>query len=387
MDNSLVTTLSTIAKIHNLSSAVTGNSSLADLTKLTRVEPHCIISKDCSNLEYMPDIMQSILALFSSYYLQSVDILKLKILDVRVIKLLDSLNPNRDQTGLFAEADSLSKEAYQNVSIESMKFSLPTKRIASLEDSRETIKNLDTINELSNLSVGKLINVSIGLTQRVPKKSLNQNIDLFDKKLGNDDSLYEDKSYTITIPVNVRLIASILPTSSAINLLTRNKEDDGILERFYKWKAGRISFIKDLVLCQDLIDEYKRTLAEDDDGVISDIFRRVNNSKKYGLITQNPSLNVASNIVVITSETAKEIESKFGGKLSNPVIRNKIFEGTYSMILVVINTDFDRVVFYIRNLEAGTDLSVKEIKTAAKGKGPDILDIFKAMSQGMTPTF
>ncbi len=370
MDNSLATTLSTISKIYGLSSAVSGNSSLADLTKLTRVEPHCIISKDCVNLDYMPDVMQALLSIFSGYYLQAIDILKLKILDVKVIKLLDSLNPNRDETGIFAEASTLTNEVYKNISLEDMKFSLPTKRIISLEDSKETIKNVDTINELSNLSVGKLLNVSISLTQRI-----------------NKDSGYEDKNYTITIPVNVRLIASILPTTSAINILTRNKEDDSILERFYKWKAGRISFIKDLILCQDLIDEYKRTLATDDDGVISDIFKRVNNSKKYGLISQNPSLNVASNIVVITSETAKQIEARFGGKLSNPIIRNKIFENTYVMILAVINTDFDRVNFYIRNLATGTDLSIKEIKTVAKGKGPDVLDIFKTISQGMTPTF
>ena len=299
MDNSLATTLSTISKIYGLSSAVAGDSSIADLTKLTRVEPHCIISKDCVNLEYMPDVMQTLLALFSGYYLQAIDILKLKILDVKVIKMLDSLNPNRDMTGIFAEAATLTNEVYKNISVENMKFSLPTNRIISLEDSKETIKNIDTINELSNLSVGKLLNVSINLSQRIPKKTKESD-------LTNGAIDYEDKNYTITIPVNVRLLASVLPTSSAINLLTRNKEDDSVLERFYKWKAGRISFIKDLVLCQDLIDEYKRTLATDDDGVISDIFRRVNNSKKYGLITRNPSLNVASNIVVITSETDRK---------------------------------------------------------------------------------
>lgn len=382
MDNNLVTTLSTISKLYNLSSSVltSSDNSLADLTKLTRVEPICIVSRDCVNLEYMPDVMQSLLSLFSGYYLQAIDVLKLRILDVKVIKLLDSLNPNRnDDVGFFIQNQILGTESYQNISLESMKFSLPTKRILSLEDSKETIKNIDTINELSNLSVGKLLNVSISLSQTVTKIVKNKD--------GVDTPVTEEKPYSVTIPINIRLLSSVLPNNSIVNLLTRNKEDDSILERYYKWRAGRISFIKDLILCQDLIDEYKRTLATDSDGVISEIFRRVTSSKRYGLISQNPSLNVASNIIVITSETAKEVESKFGGKLSNPKIRNKIFEGTYGMILAVINTDFDRVNFYIRNLGAGTDLSVKEIKTAAKGKGPDILDIFKAINQGMTPTF
>lgn len=364
------TTLANAVKIYSAVQNYSGQSALTDITKLTRVEPIAIVSKDCLNLEYLPDVMQSLLSIFSSYYLQSIEILKLKITDVKVIKLLDSLNPDRDSTGFTLQ---YGEESFKGISLENMKYSLPTGRQVSLEDNNKTT---EMVNEVSNLSVGKLLNISISLSEKV-----NKGID----KSGNE--VLEDKSYNIVIPVNVRIIATVLPTKSIINILSLKKDDEGIVERYYKWKAGRISFIKDFILCQDLIDEYKRTLANDDNGVISEILRRVNNSKKFGLLTQNPSLSTASNLVVISSEAAKELEASLGGKLSNPLTRKKAFESTYAMVIAVINTDFERVTFYTRGIAVGSDLSVKEIKNLSKGKGPNILDIFKSLNQGLPPTF
>lgn len=363
------TTLANAIKIYSAVQNYSGQSSLSDLVKLTKVEPLTIVSRDCVNLEYMPDVMQSLLSIFSSYYLQSIEILKLKIMDVKIVKLLDSLNPDRDSTGFSLQ---YGEESYKGVSLESLKYSLPTGRQISFEDS----KNTEVVNELSNLSVGKLLNVTVGVSERV----------LVGKDKDGKDK-YEDKSYNVVIPINLRLVTSVLPPKSIINLLSLKKSDDDLTERFYKWKAGRISFIRDFILCQDIIDEYKRTLAEDGEGVVSEILRRVNNSKKFGLLTQNPSLATASNIVVLSNETAKELEASLGGKLSNPLIRKKAFESTYAMLIAVINTDFERVTFYTRGIALGTDLSVKEIKNQSKGKGPNILDIFKSLNQGLPPTF
>lgn len=359
--SNIATTLANAIKIYSAVHNYSGQSSLTDVIKLTRVEPIAIVSNDCINLEYLPDVMQSILGIFSSYYLQSVDILKLRITDIKVVKMLDSLNPDRDSTGFTSQYGN--ESSFKGISLENMKYSLPTGRQISLEDNKTT----ETVNEVSNLSVGKLLNITIALSGKT------------------EDG--KDKNQNIIIPVNVRVITTVVPTRSIINILSLKKDDEGIVERYYKWKAGRISFIKDFILCQDLIDEYKRTLASDNDGIVSEILRRANNSKKFGLLTQNPSLATASNIIVISNETAKELEVSLGGKLSNPNIRKKAFESTYAMILVVINTDFDRVTFYTRNIAIGTDLSVKEIKNLSKGKGPNIMDMFKALNQSLPPTF
>lgn len=380
----IVTTIRQVVDITekaNKASLYFQDNSLADMTRLTRVEPLTILSKDCINLEYMPDVMQSLLGIFSAYYLQAISVLT-KINNVEVVRTLDSLNPNRDGSGLLL-SQSLANENYNGVSLESMKFSLPTTRQISLE----AVEPSEMVNQVANLAVGKLLNVEICYNKTTTKESKSTT-----KKDTDPEEIINRKEVSkgdgcVTIPVNVRLLASVIPKNSIINLLAGNLEDNSLEERYHAWRAGRISFIKDLIFCQDLIDEKKRALINDETGTTSEILRRVNNAKKFGLLTKNPSLVSASNLFVVTEDVAKDIEYKLGGSLTNPRIRQKAFESTYAMIIVVVDREWERVSFYTRGLSTHTNLSIKEIKSINKGKGIDIADVMKALSSGMAPSF
>jgi hypothetical protein len=369
------TTLTTVASVVNkIKDDVTNyytTKSLTEATKLTRVEPLTIISKDLINLEYMPDVAQSLLSIFCGYYLQAVSMLT-KVSDVEVVRILDKLNPDRDETG-FLLTEQTSRESIKNLVLENYIHSLPTHSSIAVEGTDED--NIKFINEVNNLSVGKLLNVVI----------------CYDKSAkgpwNNDDFKEERKEGNVSIPVSVRLLASVIPNATISHLLAYKKDDNSLVERFHSWRGGRISFIKDLIFCQDLIDEHKRALIGDETGTMQEIMRRVNNSKKFGLLTKNPSLVSASNLFVISEEIARELESKLGGKLSNPKIRNKAFENTYAMIIAVVDREWERVTFYSRGISASTDVSIKELKTASKGKGMDITDILKSFSMGSQPSF
>ena len=137
-----------------------------------------------------------------------------------------------------------------------------------------------------------------------------------------------------------------------INILASKTEDASLTERYHAWRAGRISFIRDFIFAQDLIDESKRAMIGDETGTIQEIIRRVNNSKRYGLLTQNPSLVSASNIFVFTEATARDLEMKLGGPLKNAKIREKAFNNTYAMIITVIDREREIVTFYIRGINA-----------------------------------
>lgn len=360
------TTLQAVAKlINDVRNNVTNyytTKSLAEVTKLTRVEPLTIVSKDCVNLEYMPDINQALLNIFCGYYLQTVNMLG-AVQSVKVVRLLDRLNPDRDETG-FLLSESLSRESYKTMSLENYQYKLPTQSSMALE--AKDGPGATGLNEIANLSVGKMLNVEIC----VPA----------DESTG-------DSPLTARIPVNVRLMVSSIPNASILNILAYKREDDSLIERYHAWRGGRISFISDLIFCQDLIDEYKRANIKDETGTLQEIVRRVNNAKKYGLLTKNPSLVSASNLFVISEENARELEMKLGGKLSNPKVRQKAFDNTYSMIIVVVDREWERVTFYTRGISAGSDISIKELKTAGKGSnGSEILDFMKSMSQG-APAF
>lgn len=329
------------------------DKSLSDLTKLTRVEPLTIISEDLQNLEYLPDINQSLVNMFAAYYLQAVAILT-KVKDVEVIKTLDALNPDRDAQG-FLLGSRHSQESIDGLVLENYKHTLPLGKKPALENDKGGSINLA---ESVNLSVGKMLNVSIGYADK------------------------EGKDTKVTIPVNIRLMVSLLKSSLIVHLLTRKSVDQDLTERFHLWRAKRISFWKDLVFCQDMIDEEKKQLISDQTGTVQEIVRRVNNSKKFGLLSQNPSLASASNIIVISKIEAEAIGRALGGKLANASIREKMFENTYAMIIVVVDVEIERVTFYTRNITASTDLSIKEIKSANKNRGPDIGDMLKSLQMG-----
>jgi hypothetical protein len=381
MDFGLVNTaLTSIAKaINTVKDNFTNyytTKSLSDATRLTRVEPLTIVSKDCLNIECMQDVNNVLLNMFAGYYLQAVHMLT-SVNDVEVVRILDKLNPDRDETGFLLE-EKVSRESLATLSLESYTYSLPTSTRLALEapgkDSGKMIVGgkgkdpAEVITDISNLSVGKLVNITITYNKSV-------------------EGIKDDSASAVTIPVNFRLMVSSVPNSTIAHLLAVHQDESSLVERFHAWRSGRISFIKDLIFCQDLIDEHKRAMIGDESGTMLEIMRRVNNSKKYGVITKNPSLVSASNLFVITEEIARDLEGKLGGRLTNFKTREQAFQNTYAMVIVVIDREWQRVTFYTRGIQSYTDMSYKELKSAGKDKGPDIMDILKSLNTGHSPVF
>jgi hypothetical protein len=370
VQGTVTTLLQKIGDITNIFTKAQGSyktMSLSEVTKLARVEPLTVISKDCMQLEYLPDVLQSLVNIFAGYYLQAIS-LQTKIDNINIRKVLDRLNPDRD----FVHPAFESFEDIQTISIENYKFKLPrlgTEAFA-VSQSAQMQKNLPVstggvegdsskvLNEATNLAVGKMLDVCIQAGEQ-----------------------------KVHIPVRISFAPALLSNQSIMHILALKTEDNTLVERFHKWRSGRIGFIKDLMFCQDLIDEHKKAIMNDEAGVYTEIVKRANNAKKFGALTFNPSLVSASNIFVISETVAREVEQKLGGKLSNARIRQLAFENTYAMIIAVIDRDFERVTFYHRGISASTDVSIRDIKNSNKTKGPDIMDIMKALTMGNAASF
>ena len=76
----------------------THGSSLVDITQSARVEPLCIVDARLVNQEFMSDVMQTALSLFTAYYMQAVEIIT-NINDISVAQRLQSLNPTPHMLG------------------------------------------------------------------------------------------------------------------------------------------------------------------------------------------------------------------------------------------------------------------------------------------------
>jgi hypothetical protein len=376
MMNDIVTGLNMASKLTDTMRAAKSGS-LIEYTQPTRVEPIVLMDEKCASLPYAGDVMQSLTSLFSGYYLQAIA-LSVNVGSVDVIRLLDKLNPKRNvadnvingvSDGVASVVTMESADAYRyrlpvpgrsdglgslNASLESVLVADNDHPMTTLTTGRDTVKLLG---ELTNLSVGKMLEVQI-----------------------------ESGANRATFPVNVRLICSGIGSKELIHILSVGSKNISVKERFHAWRAGQLEFVRDLLLCQDLIDAHKKTLAKDPTGLYEEIRNRRKGNSVAAIFSGQPSVATASNIIVMSATSAKELERTVGGRLKDFRTREKIFKETYCMIMCVIDPDWEVVTFYHRSLSAPTELSVKELAVSNKGKGPDVAEILKAYQLGNSPS-
>lgn len=343
------------------------DNSIVKLTSLTRAEPIVVVSQDCANVEYLPLLMNNLCSIFSGFYLQAVAIMTNASVDVEVVRILDALNPNRDETGYLLQSRHASESSSYGVTFakESYTFSLPTKTVLAMEDTQRQSDVIKVIYESENLAVGKLLNVD------------------FQVACGENG---EERKVT-SIPVSIRLAPVILAQSSINYFFKHKKEDNGIIERFHSARAGRIEFIRDLIFCSDLIREYRKAAILDKSGTIQEIQRRATANRGYGLLTKNPSMAMSSNMFVLSSETAQEIEGATGLRFSKALEREKLLGGTYAMVIAIIDQERELITLYFDGLANAATMSVRSLKASSKSKGPDVGDIMRTLMEGRAPTF
>lgn len=342
-----------IADLWNSSRA----DSLIDYTAVTRVEPIALIDADCIHNEMLPDVMQSLQSIFSGYYLQALAI-SMNVGKIEVMRHLDKVNPSRSPmaSGIDTAGWLMSAESYKH------RLPKPNSNRVAIEaeqDRSEAMLSKDTlatVKDLANLSVGKMLSVEIS-----------------------------DGAHKGTIPIAVRLMATSIPSQSIVNILASGNKDTGTVERYHAWRAGRLEFIRDLVFCQDLIDAHRKNLIKDKTGIYTEILNRRRKNQLSTLVSGNPSVATASNLLVCSNNTLDMLQGEIGGDFKNPTTRAKIFEETYLMIIAVINKEWDRVTFYHRGISTPTELGLRDLKAANKSTGPDVSEIMKAFQIGNAP--
>lgn len=383
------------------------SESLIDYTRSMRVEPVVMVDSSLLFDEATPEVMQSLLSNFAGYYLQAAA-LSCTVGKISTMRHLDKLNPNRspiDSAGDTAVAATnwmTSLESYQfrlprhtdqytsqqkmnwdvmpvrgdqdnscvalesrdgvyQVALEAAKpkkdegdKSTPPEKRSEFGFTKDTIQ---TVKELSNLSVGKMLSVEIS-----------------------------DGVHKASIPVAIRLMAASLPSQTLAHMLSLGKQDTSMSARWHGWRSGRLAFWRDLIGCQDLIDAHRDALMQDKDGLFRQIVARKRKNTFAGILSGNPSVATASNMAVLSKETADMIELETVGSLDNFNTRQKLFEPTSLMILAVVSKEYSRVTFYFRGIAEKTELSLRDIKAANKGSGPDVGDILKAFTSGHAPS-
>lgn len=341
------------------------DSSLTQITKLTRAEPLTVISADMMNHENLPALLRVMCSMYSGYYLQAASFLT-QINSIETVRVLDALNPNRDSTGFLLQSrmQTVAAESAASMDLSRFKYSLPTRHVMAAEAAEDN--NIKVIYEHDTLAIGQLLHLTIC------------------QSVKNEEG--EERKQNIVIPITVRLATNVVQPETLEHIFTHAKDNDSLVERYHAVKSGRIEFIRDGIFCQDLIDAYRKAAIKDQSGVLQEIQRRANANRAYGLVTKNPSLAIATNLYVMSKQIASKLEAELGFKFNSSTGREKLFKGTYAMIVAVYDDERDIINFYFNGIAQPSVITGRSLKSNGK-KGMDVGEVMRVLLEGRAPTF
>ena len=349
--------------------------SISDVSKIARIEPITLVSSSLSSTKELYNVLHGVLNIYAAYYLQAVGILSAQLADVRILKILDKINPDRDVKTLLTSG-YIAAESFVNstLTLKNCKYGFPvpgttvaTEHIFDEDEGTHlgsSIQRLETFEKLGS-AVGKVVEVKFKVR---PSDS---------KSVGDET----------TIPVVVKLDTMIIPSDVLSTILVSNKNEITLGSRFEQAIRGRISFIKDFILCSDLIKTQKKTMIKDPTGAYAALLKRINNSRIYSALSGNISLAGVSSIVVISDEDENLIQRFIGGKLTNEQTRDIVFDNTSAMMIVVVSEAWERVTIYIRDTSSYSQSSFDAFKGSADKGNNNIGDILKSLTAGQAPSF
>ena len=359
--DTIETTLSAVGKLPEWLRSARSGGSLIEYTRVTRAEPITMVDSTIAHISAVPPILQAACAIFAGYYLSAVS-LSVNVGKIDVVRLLEKVNPSRspsENIGMMA-GDMLTEESYR--------YGLPS-LIYSKEDGTMTVDGpvntttLDrdvgqTVYGASNLATGMFINVHI-----------------------------ESDGQKATIPVQIRLNTNIMQPQIMSNIMTHAHKNRTTKERYHAWRSGELEFLKDIILCSDIIDEHRYTLMKDKSGVYQGISDRASKNKLSALLSGNPSVATASNILVMSNLTQQKIEADLHSRLNSNNVREVIFKNTYIMLMFIVSVEDEMVTIYHRGISTPSRMSFKDIELINNKKGSDVGEILKAYRLGSAPTF
>lgn len=330
------------------------SQSLVDYTATTRIEPIMIFGMDIWKNEYSSDIAQSCLNLVAALYLQAVG-LSTVLAGVDVRRRLEKFNPNRELLNPIADAIARGAQLALPATESSIQL-MPTISQVALEAEGARLDKQREIRELmenNNLMVGKMMDITV----REDDKEIN-------------------------IPVSIRLNTIPATSDNLTNIISAGSEDIRFKVRLDKLIAGKISFWADFVACTDILDQHRKAILTDTTGLYLKTLERAKKNKLAGLLSGNPSVASASNIYVISEATALNVERKLNIKLRNFNHRQRIFEKSPLMLLVVLDRESDQVTFYLRNQAFESNVNVDALSRSVSNNSQDIMKIINQLQAG-----
>lgn len=383
------------SKAHDAISTMSANS-LVEFSGVARVEPITAIDTTLVPYDFTTDVLKMVNSVFAGFYLSAAAL----VTDtgrIRTTQLLDKLNPSRSLS--FNVANSILLNAAVG-SLESIKEDLtgiPVKRNNGANGHvGDEIVDFEG-DDVSEVEAQIYATTPVATTLPVYSSEApsitgsKQSADLTtvaNLSVGQTITLtVQDGNDKKEIPVTIRLISYPTPPRVLARILNWSEKDNRLSTRIASWRAGELSFWKDVVLMRDIFAEQKKALMQDKTGLLQALTTRTTKNMAAGMVSMTPSLGTVSSILVVNETTARLAEEDMYGKLEDFRVRQRIMNATGIMLIAVVNPTEEFVKLYTYSIALPSEFSIKQIKSGTKGSGPDVSEIVKLIQAGTPPSF
>jgi hypothetical protein len=412
-------------KVIESAKTVLAGSKEGDLVRFTqsaRVEPILLMDKRAVNIPFIQDVVHTAYNMFTGYWLLAVS-LDTKINGVSVGRRLDKFATDRDLADatltmltespsmesfaasmadfglpfideILAEQHQVAMESVSNgdmvaanvtadileddpvkAGAEASKYGQKKAEAADAEAARRAQAREDEAERNAKMKNGTGVQNAAKYVEKVNNLAVGNVIDVTISEDGKD----------AVVPVTIRLRVASMPSDVMTQTLAVGGTDVTMRSRWRAWRAGEIGFWSDFVLQMDRVDAHRAAMMKDETGYYKTVYARAAKNSAASAMAGGPSLGTASAILVMDVKTATDLERRIGGQLSNFKTRQGIFGHTYSMLMIVVDPDWESVTIYTRGIEMPSKLSKNDIKSSGKSDSKELMDILKSYQLGKAP--
>lgn len=355
-------------------------SSLVSATQSVRVEPYVVVDARCARLPYAKDVMVLGQKLYSAYYLLA-NAAENSISGVKLGKRLDNFATDRDLRSASLSFLGMESAEPSLLSIESYQFGLPFVGAANglkrwdeyspeastpVKPPKEdpsgnkspgtTIKAAAVINDVGNLAVGQMLDVTIS-----------------------------DGKQTGTIPVMVKLRPIGMAPHAIAAMMTASSVDERNDERWMKFRLGDITSFTDLITKQDQVRRYRQALLADRSGYLRKAMSRDNKALLAGALTGTASIGSAASMMIVHRDTIRDAEHEMDYNLDDFKTRQAIFDRGMLMLMFVVDDGAETVTVYTRDIDDYATYTLRDLKSSAGSNNTDLAEIMKTYLEGRIP--
>ena len=194
---------------------------------------------------------------------------------------------------------------------------------------------------------------------------------------------------SIKVQLMVQLMPYEIPTDAAKGFLGLNAKDDWI-RRTLRMTVGQINFWRDFVFGVDQSVEYAKSLKQAPEHLATMMAKRHKKMRNIGkvLAGKDASQNMINSVLIVDSETFTRVCKEKHINFDRQAIRDKFFEESMCMIVVVVDREFNTVEIYYHGISAIADYSYDQVnRMGAASDSIGVKEIMNAMVKNNLPKF